>query len=103
MVMFSLKLTGKVPFIEVYCHSLIRDSDGRKMSKSLGNVIDPQDVMIEGILLEVLHKKLLTGNLALVKVEKATKYQKAAFPDGIPPMRHRRPPICVGFIYHWRW
>lgn len=83
MVMFSLKLTGKVPFTEVYCHSLIRDSEGRKMSKSLGNVIDPQDV-IEGILLENLHKKLLVGNLAPAEVEKATKYQKTAFPDGIP-------------------
>lgn len=83
MIMFSLKLTGKVPFTEVYCHSLIRDSEGRKMSKSLGNVIDPQDV-IEGIQLENLHKKLLTGNLNPLEVEKATKYQKTAFPDGIP-------------------
>ncbi|EHL01997.1 putative Valyl-tRNA synthetase, mitochondrial [Glarea lozoyensis 74030] len=83
MIMFSIKLTGKIPFTEVYCHSLIRDSDGRKMSKSLGNVIDPQDV-IEGIALEDLHKKLLVGNLAPVEVQKATKYQKSAFPDGIP-------------------
>ncbi|TVY85204.1 Mitochondrial Valine--tRNA ligase, partial [Lachnellula suecica] len=83
MVMFSIKLTGKVPFTQVYCHSLIRDSEGRKMSKSLGNVIDPQDV-IEGIALEDLHKKLWVGNLAPLEVEKATKYQKSAFPDGIP-------------------
>ncbi|CCU79005.1 Valyl-tRNA synthetase [Blumeria hordei DH14] len=83
MIMFSLKMTGKVPFSEVYCHSLIRDSEGRKMSKSLGNVIDPQDV-IEGILLENLHKKLSQGNLAPGEVEKATNYQKTAFPDGIP-------------------
>ncbi|KAI1003096.1 Valine--tRNA ligase [Podosphaera aphanis] len=83
MIMFSLKMTGKVPFTEVYCHSLIRDSEGRKMSKSLGNVIDPQDV-IEGIRLDDLHQKLLHGNLAPGEVEKAKKYQKSAFPDGIP-------------------
>ncbi|TVY41255.1 Valine--tRNA ligase, mitochondrial [Lachnellula subtilissima] len=83
MIMFSIKLTGKVPFTQVYCHSLIRDSEGRKMSKSLGNVIDPQDV-IEGIPLEDLHAKLKIGNLAPDEVKAATKYQKSAFPDGIP-------------------
>jgi len=81
--MLGVKMTGKVPFTEVYCHSLVRDSDGRKMSKSLGNVIDPLDV-IQGIALQDLHNKLLTGNLAPNEVEKATKYQKSAFPDGIP-------------------
>lgn len=83
MIMLSLKLTGKVPFTEVYCHSLIRDSEGRKMSKSLGNVIDPLDI-INGIELEALHAKLLTGNLKEDEVERATKYQKTAFPGGIP-------------------
>ncbi|KAJ3535218.1 hypothetical protein NM208_g7225 [Fusarium decemcellulare] len=83
MIFFSIKLTGKVPFSEVFCHSLIRDSDGRKMSKSLGNVIDPLDV-IRGIELEALHEKLLTGNLAPTEVKRATAYQKTAFPQGIP-------------------
>ncbi|KAJ5407966.1 Valine--tRNA ligase [Penicillium cosmopolitanum] len=83
MIMLGIKLTGQVPFKEVYCHSLIRDSEGRKMSKSLGNVVDPLDVM-EGIPLQTLHDKLLLGNLADKEVAAATKYQKKAFPKGIP-------------------
>lgn len=83
MVMLGLKLTGKVPFFEVYCHSLIRDSEGRKMSKSLGNVIDPLDVM-KGIKLQELHDKLLIGNLDPKELKTATNYQKTSFPDGIP-------------------
>jgi valyl-tRNA synthetase len=83
MIMLSLKLTGEVPFREVYCHSLIRDSEGRKMSKSLGNVIDPLDI-INGIDLESLHAKLLTGNLKETEISRAAKYQKTAFPQGIP-------------------
>ncbi|KAI1129444.1 tRNA synthetases class I-domain-containing protein [Nemania abortiva] len=83
MIMLSLKLTGEVPFREVYCHSLIRDSEGRKMSKSLGNVIDPLDI-INGIDLESLHAKLRTGNLKETEITRAAKYQKTAFPQGIP-------------------
>lgn len=83
MIMFSLKLTGKIPFSEVYCHSLIRDSEGRKMSKSLGNVIDPVDIM-DGIALQTLHDKLKVGNLDPKEVKMAEKYQKTAFPQGIP-------------------
>ena len=81
--MLSLKLKKQVPFKEIYCHSLIRDSEGRKMSKSLGNVIDPLDI-ISGINLDDLHAKLLVGNLKDDEVARATKYQKTAFPDGIP-------------------
>ncbi|KIW97557.1 valine-tRNA ligase [Cladophialophora bantiana CBS 173.52] len=82
MVMFGLKLTGDVPFTEVYCHSLIRDAEGRKMSKSLGNVIDPLDI-IRGITLEELHKTLYAGNLDPAEIERAKAYQKSAFPKGI--------------------
>ena len=83
MIMLGLKLTDDVPFREVYCHSMIRDSEGRKMSKSLGNVIDPLDVM-EGIELEALHEKLKHGNLDPKELVTATKYQNTSFPDGIP-------------------
>jgi valyl-tRNA synthetase len=83
MIMFSLKLTGKVPFTEVYCHGLIRDSEGRKMSKSLGNVVDPVDI-IDGISLDGLHQKLRQGNMAQSEIKNAEKYQKKAFPQGIP-------------------
>lgn len=83
MIMFGLKLTDKIPFNEVYCHSLIRDSEGRKMSKSLGNVIDPVDIL-EGIDLQCLHDKLYVGNLDPKEIKNAEKYQKTAFPQGIP-------------------
>ncbi|KAF3789506.1 Valine--tRNA ligase [Nymphaea thermarum] len=47
MVMMGVELTGKVPFSYIYLHGLIRDSEGRKMSKTLGNVIDPIDSIKE--------------------------------------------------------
>ncbi|GME83736.1 unnamed protein product [Ambrosiozyma monospora] len=83
MILLGVKLTGDVPFKEVFCHSLVRDAQGRKMSKSLGNVIDPSDV-ISGISLEDLHKQLLVGNLDPREVEKAKAGQKASYPNGIP-------------------
>jgi valyl-tRNA synthetase len=83
MIMLGLKLTGEVPFTEVYCHSLIRDSEGRKMSKSLGNVVDPLDI-INGTTLEKLHEQLQSGNLDPKEIQRAKDYQKSAFPKGIP-------------------
>lgn len=64
-------------------HPIIRDAHGRKMSKSLGNVIDPMDV-ITGITLEDLHKTLEGSNLDPKEIAKACEGQKQDFPNGIP-------------------
>ncbi|TFK71398.1 hypothetical protein BDN72DRAFT_958079 [Pluteus cervinus] len=83
MVLLGIKLTGQMPFKEVLCHAMVRDAHGRKMSKSLGNVIDPIDV-IQGLSLEDLHKQLHEGNLDEKEIAKATAGQKKDFPKGIP-------------------
>lgn len=83
MVMLGTKLMGKLPFSEVLLHSIVRDAHGRKMSKSLGNVIDPVDV-IQGISLEDLIKKLYDSNLDPAEIERAKQGQKTDYPRGIP-------------------
>jgi len=83
MVLLGVHLTGKMPFKEVLCHAMIRDAHGRKMSKSLGNVVDPLDV-IQGLPLEELHEKLYEGNLDEKEIAKAKAGQKKDFPKGIP-------------------
>ena len=81
--MMGLQLTDKLPFTKVYLHAMVRDKYGRKMSKSLGNVIDPLEV-INGCTLQTLVDKLKSGNLPPKEIEKATAGQTADFPDGIP-------------------
>ena len=58
MIMYDVKMTGQVPFTEMYCHSLVRDSEGGKMSKLLGNVIDPLDVMGGTTLQTLIQRRL---------------------------------------------
>lgn len=83
MVMLGTELTGQLPFKQVLLHSLVRDKHGRKMSKSLGNVIDPLDV-IHGVSLERLQNKVSEGNLDPREQLVAMEAQRKDFPIGIP-------------------
>ncbi len=60
MIMFGLYLTDKPPFTSVYLHGIVRALDGRKMSKSLGNVINP-DEYIEQYGVDALRMGLISG------------------------------------------
>ena len=63
MIVFGTKVMGKIPFDTVYVHGIVRDELGRKMSKSLGNGIDPLEI-IKDYGADSLRFSLVTGNSA---------------------------------------
>lgn len=82
MIMMGLKFTGKIPFRDVFITGLICDHEGKKMSKSKGNVLDPIDI-IDGISLDRLIQKR-TSNLMLQSAKQSiTKATQKQYPDGI--------------------
>ncbi|EEB07340.1 valine-tRNA ligase Vrs2/Vas2 [Schizosaccharomyces japonicus yFS275] len=76
--------TNKIPFKKIALHPLLRDAEGRKMSKSLGNVIDPTDV-VQGTTSEKMVQQLRSSNLTKRERENSIRQLRLKYPNGLRP------------------
>ena len=81
MMMQGLHFMDEVPFDDVYIHALVLDENGKKMSKSIGNTLDPLD-LIDGVDIDTLVEKRTRGLKNPDKAPKVAKATRKAYPDG---------------------
>ncbi len=108
MIKMGLRLMGDIPFSEVYIHGIVRDKKGKKMSKSLGNVIDPLDIIAEygtdalrftlasscaqGQDLQLFDEKFTSSRNFANKIWNASRFVLMNL-TGFPPITDHRSPI----------
>eukprot|EP00054_Salpingoeca_dolichothecata_P028930 m.223663 g.223663 ORF g.223663 m.223663 type:complete len:985 (-) comp26347_c0_seq5:19-2973(-) len=83
MVMMSLHLTGRVPFRQVLLHGMVRDGEGRKMSKSTGNVLDPL-YFLDGIDKDQLSSQLQAPHMSPMEARQVQEFIQKYLPNGVP-------------------
>lgn len=99
MVMLSFALKKTLPFKTIYLHNVIRDKDGKKMSKSLGNIIDPLDI-VYGIDRPSMEARIKDSNLDEKEITRAVQNIKKNFPNGISG--YGVDSLRMGLVYYLR-